>query len=85
MVNGFDNNDRGQMIMACGTGKTLASIKIAESMIGIGGLVLYAVPSNITNAPGHTALGQSRGAFHTATLGFAPIQTSAMARAPTYQ
>ena len=45
VVNGFDNNDRGQMIMACGTGKTLASIKIAESMIGIGGLVLYAVPS----------------------------------------
>ena len=33
------------MIMACGTGKTLISIKMAESMVGKGGLVLYAVPS----------------------------------------
>ena len=42
---GFDKSDRGQMIMACGTGKTLVSIKMAESMVGKGGLVLYAVPS----------------------------------------
>lgn len=45
MIDGFDKNDRGQMIMACGTGKTLVSLKIAESMVGKGGLVLYAVPS----------------------------------------
>ena len=31
--------------MACGTGKTLVSLKIAEKMAGKGGLVLYAVPS----------------------------------------
>ena len=42
---GFGKSDRGQMIMACGTGKTLISIKMAESMAGKGGLVLYAVPS----------------------------------------
>ena len=42
---GFGKSDRGQMIMACGTGKTLVSIKMAESMVGKGGLVLYAVPS----------------------------------------
>ena len=42
---GFGKSDRGQMIMACGTGKTLISIKMAESMVGKGGLVLYAVPS----------------------------------------
>ena len=42
---GFGKNDRGQMIMACGTGKTLISLKMAESMVGKGGLVLYAVPS----------------------------------------
>ena len=42
---GFSKSDRGQMIMACGTGKTLISIKMAESMVGKGGLVLYAVPS----------------------------------------
>ena len=38
-------DDRGQMIMACGTGKTLTSLRIAEEMVGKGGLVLYAVPS----------------------------------------
>ena len=37
--------DRGQMIMACGTGKTLTSLRLAEQMVGKGGLVLYAVPS----------------------------------------
>ena len=33
------------MIMACGTGKTLVSMKIAEKLVGKGGLVLYLVPS----------------------------------------
>ncbi len=37
--------DRGQLIMACGTGKTLTSLRLAEKMVGVGGLVLYAVPS----------------------------------------
>ena len=34
---GFGKSDRGQMIMACGTGKTLISIKMAESMAGRAG------------------------------------------------
>ncbi len=36
---------RGQMIMACGTGKTYTSLKIAEQIAGKGGRVLYLVPS----------------------------------------
>ena len=36
---------RGKMIMACGTGKTLTSLRIAEQLAGIGGRVLYLVPS----------------------------------------
>lgn len=36
---------RGKMIMACGTGKTLVSLRVAESVAGVGGLVLYLVPS----------------------------------------
>ena len=45
-----DNNgkmqDRGKMIMACGTGKTFTALKmIAEDIVGRGGLVMYAVPS----------------------------------------
>ena len=43
--NGLAETDRGKLIMACGTGKTLVSLRIAESMVGVGGLVLYAVPS----------------------------------------
>ena len=36
---------RGKMIMACGTGKTLTSLRIAERIAGTGGRVLYLVPS----------------------------------------
>ena len=36
---------RGKMIMACGTGKTLTSLRIAEQLAGTGGWVLYLVPS----------------------------------------
>ena len=45
VVSGLERPDRGQLIMACGTGKTLTSLRIAEHMVGAGGLVLYAVPS----------------------------------------
>ena len=39
------HHDRGQLIMACGTGKTLTSLRIAEEWAGEGKLVLYLVPS----------------------------------------
>lgn len=44
----FKENDRGQLIMACGTGKTLTSLRIAEAICaqpGSNKLVLYLVPS----------------------------------------
>ncbi|MDR1265747.1 MAG: DEAD/DEAH box helicase family protein [Propionibacteriaceae bacterium] len=42
---GFDDHDRGKLIMACGTGKTLTSLRIAEDLVGAGGSVLFLVPS----------------------------------------
>ena len=42
---GLKDADRGQIIMACGTGKTFTSLIIAEEMAGKGKLVLYMVPS----------------------------------------
>lgn len=42
---GLAEHDRGKMIMACGTGKTFASLKIAEDLVGPGGRVLFMVPS----------------------------------------
>lgn len=36
---------RGKLIMACGTGKTFTSLRIAENEIGGRGLVLFLVPS----------------------------------------
>ncbi len=42
---GFKEADRGKLIMACGTGKTFTSLKIAEAMAGKGGRVLFLVPS----------------------------------------
>lgn len=42
---GFEGADRGKLIMACGTGKTFTSLKIAEDLVGVGGTVLFLVPS----------------------------------------
>jgi predicted helicase len=42
---GLADADRGKMIMACGTGKTFTSLKIAEAIAGKGKRVLFMVPS----------------------------------------
>ena len=42
---GLQTADRGKLIMACGTGKTFTSLKIAERMAGTGKRVLFLVPS----------------------------------------
>ncbi len=45
-VNGLaEPGSRGKLIMACGTGKTFTSLRIAEKLGGPGGRVLYLVPS----------------------------------------
>ena len=44
-VAAFESHDRGKLIMACGTGKTFTSLRIAEAVAGAGGRVLYLVPS----------------------------------------
>ena len=45
VTNGFQEHGRGKLIMACGTGKTFAALRIAEAVAGVGGRVLYLVPS----------------------------------------
>ncbi|WP_033412542.1 restriction endonuclease, partial [Methylosarcina fibrata] len=42
---GLQQADRGKLIMACGTGKTFTSLKIAETVAGAGKRVLFLVPS----------------------------------------
>lgn len=42
---GFKTHNRGRLIMACGTGKTFTSLKLAEQLVGPGGRVLFLVPS----------------------------------------
>lgn len=42
---GLAEADRGKLIMACGTGKTFTSLKIAEDLAGKGKRVLFLVPS----------------------------------------
>ena len=42
---GLAKADRGKLIMACGSGKTLTALKIAESQAGAGKRVLFLVPS----------------------------------------
>lgn len=45
VTNGFLSADRGKLIMACGTGKTFTSLKIAEALTKGKGNVLFLVPS----------------------------------------
>ena len=45
VVSGFEEHDRGKLILPCGTGKSVVSLWIAEKMAGAGGRVLYLVPS----------------------------------------
>ncbi|CAJ0689254.1 hypothetical protein LMG19089_00460 [Ralstonia edaphis] len=44
-VHGLADADRGKLIMACGTGKTYTSLKIAETLAGAGKRILFLVPS----------------------------------------
>lgn len=41
----FQEHDRGQLIMACGTGKTITSLRLTEEMLLEGSLVLFLAPS----------------------------------------
>ena len=45
VVLGLNSAPRGKLIMACGTGKTFTSLKIAEEVAGKNQLVLFLVPS----------------------------------------
>ena len=45
VIDGFATHDRGRLIMACGTGKTFTSLRLAEQMVGQAGSVLFLVPS----------------------------------------
>lgn len=45
VATGLKDAERGKLIMACGTGKTFTSLKIAEQQAGKGKRVLFLVPS----------------------------------------
>ena len=45
VLKSFETADRGKLIMACGTGKTLTSLRIAEAIASPNGLILFLVPS----------------------------------------
>lgn len=45
VLEGFHSSDRGKLIMACGTGKTFTSLRLAEDIVPAGGRVLFLAPS----------------------------------------
>lgn len=45
VVDYFQQHERGRLIMACGTGKTMTSLKIAEKLTNNQGTILFLVPS----------------------------------------
>ena len=44
-VEGLANHDRGRLVMACGTGKTFTSLRIAEHVVSDGQRILFAAPT----------------------------------------
>ena len=44
-VAGLGNHDRGRLVMACGTGKTFTSLRIAQNVVDDGGRILFAAPT----------------------------------------
>ena len=44
-VEGLTNHDRGRLVMACGTGKTFTSLRIAEQVVPDGQRILFAAPT----------------------------------------
>lgn len=44
-LEGFGESERGQLIMACGTGKTLTSLRLTEELLPEGSTVLFLAPS----------------------------------------
>ena len=44
-VTGLANHDRGRLVMACGTGKTFTSLRIAEQLVEDGQRILFAAPT----------------------------------------
>jgi predicted helicase len=45
VLDGFQSVDRGKLIMACGTGKTFTSLRLAESVVPEAGRILFLAPS----------------------------------------
>lgn len=45
VTTGLATHDRGKLIMACGTGKTFTSLRLAEQLAGAGRIVLFLMPS----------------------------------------
>ena len=45
VVAGLSHHDRGRMVMACGTGKTFTSLRIAEGVVPDGGRIAFVAPS----------------------------------------
>ena len=45
VIEAYKEFDRGQLVMACGTGKTFTGQAIAERVAGVGGTVLVLMPS----------------------------------------
>ncbi len=64
ILEGFAKNDRGRLVMACGTGKTFTALKLAEEMAGIGARVLYLVPSISLLQQSMRAFAEQKGIEH---------------------
>ncbi len=64
VLEGFEKTNRGKMIMPCGTGKSVTAMWIAEQLAGLGGSVLYLVPSIALMGQSMREWARNRGMSH---------------------
>ena len=58
VLEGFENSDRGKLIMACGTGKTFTALRIAERQAGARKDRPFPHPLNLPTVPVSPGLGE---------------------------
>ncbi len=64
VVAGLENHPRGRLIMACGTGKTFTSLRIAEQTVSDGGRILFSRrASRWSRRPDGNGCGTRRGTW----------------------
>jgi Predicted helicase len=83
VLTGFQSSDKGKLVMACGTGKTFTSLKIAEAIVPQGGAILFLSPSISLVSQSLTGMDTGKRKLLSGLLPSVPIPRSGQGRIPS--